>query len=572
MLRSQGKILDIPKAYQGIIQPLLSHGDLSIEQDYFKILNATSNDPKVTQWINALTKLCDVPPKFNKEQFIECIKNKDYENAKALHKYVKANLHEKEEEIFLELCSIGDIESIKWFYKYCKKIGSPVNLRAREDAALKLACYTCYNKKLIKWLLRTADLSGDSFDIHVGDDEIFDVLCAENKMDMLIWWIDYCQEIGDPINLNNDDNYPFRISCSSGYANQTRYLLEKSIEIGQHIDIHANEDEAFKASLKNKQFDLSELIINLGKRWNVPINIHKNNIFEDVAAYGEIESIQWLISYGEQINYPITEKELNDGFTQSFANCHETASNFIMKYMDDHGMNYDVKDAFSKSSEKGDVLAAERLLLIAGDDFNIHHSNEKYLRLACHYGKLEFVVWLISKFPDIDIHANNESAFRIACRERQYDICQFLWNLSQDINLGADDHYCFKIACQNFHVEMANWIETLHPCYEIQRTEDRLIPNIKQAYEVAKDLIHTNYKKALQILFIGSKKNVLDEDDFMCPICNDPDIQNVLELPCKHYYCFSCLLELNKSNWGNNKCQACFKNFKWENCMNIKKN
>jgi len=153
----------------------------------------------------------------------------------------------------------------------------------------------------------------------------------------------------------------------------------------------------------------------------------------------------------------------------------------------------------------------------------MHLQDDEIFRTACCYGQLEIAKWLLETYPSIDIRKPYEN--------------------------GIYNHTAFVWACEYGRLEVAKWLQTFNPNYTIFN---------KELTE-----IDTKYDAVLGNLFIKQGPPTTEE----CNLCCDDELQNIISLPCNHYFCLKCLLLDGQKNQSHN-CRYCMKHFIFADCVN----
>jgi ankyrin repeat protein len=99
-------------------------------------------------------------------------------------------------------------------------------------------------------------------------------------------------------------------------------------------------------------------------------------------------------------------------------------------------------------------------------EINIHFNKEHFLELACEYGRLNIVKYLLTS-PNLkehcDIAANNNYCFQMACMKGHIDIVKYMAaspELKTHSNVLDANNYALQLACQNNYVEVVSYLLT----------------------------------------------------------------------------------------------------------------
>ena len=86
------------------------------------------------------------------------------------------------------------------------------------------------------------------------------------------------------------------------------------------------------------------------------------------------------------------------------------------------------------------------------NDLNISALDDCAFRMACFYGHLPIIQWLLQLKPYINISIENEYPFSIACSNGHLHLAQFLLKLKPDINISVSGECPFIDTCNNAHL------------------------------------------------------------------------------------------------------------------------
>ena len=132
------------------------------------------------------------------------------------------------------------------------------------------------------------------------------------------------------------------------------------------------------------------------------------------------------------------------------------------------------------------------LQLLAKTHIQIHFDHDYGFRLACLYGHLHIVDYLVNLYTikydynKIDIHAYSELGFRWACQNGHIHIIEYLINLYKikntnygKININSNpngNNSGFQFACKHGHKHVVKYLNNL---YKINMDYDKININIK---------------------------------------------------------------------------------------------
>ena len=166
-------------------------------------------------------------------------------------------------------------------------------------------------------------------------------------------------------------------------------------------------------------------------------------------------------------------------------------------------------------SEKGFRLACEygqlnvvQYLLENNVYINVHAENEYGFVLACWNGHLNVVQYLLENNFNIDVHAENEHGFRSACYKGHLNVVKYLLENNFNIDAHADNEHGFRWACKFGHLNVVKYLLTkmeftnemikilcINECEYI----DEIKRHIKKHKYIVK--LHNNKMQSCKILF-----------------------------------------------------------------------
>ena len=208
--------------------------------------------------------------------------------------------------------------------------------------------------------------------------------------------IDLLPQLIQNVDIRAKNDFAFRFTCIGGYINIAKLLLYKD----PTINIHANKDEAFTLTGINNHSGTMKWLIGLEPKYG-KIDIHQNDdIIYRIACAKNYKKVLFL----------------------------------LYKLKDTHGL-FDIhacyEDAFLSACMNGNfdlIIWLWDLSLRINDKINLRINNDMSFKLACEYGWLLIVEWLLLTESNIDIHANDDEAIKGAFRNKHMHVVEWLCN------------------------------------------------------------------------------------------------------------------------------------------------
>ena len=121
-------------------------------------------------------------------------------------------------------------------------------------------------------------------------------------------------------------------------------------------------------------------------------------------------------------------------------------------------------------------------------DPRIHdtESNETLVELACSYGTIEMMEYILDYVEPLDIHAGDERIIRYLCGEDNFHLVkQLIWNAkssNQIIDINANNEECFTKICEKHGIDNVKYIleyaESINSPININASNDLGFRNI----------------------------------------------------------------------------------------------
>lgn len=251
---------------------------------------------------------------------------------------------------------------------------------------------------------------------------------------------------------------------------------------------------------------------------------------------------------------------------------------------------------------------------ILKSNYNNYSINEYYFLIACRFGNIELIKWLLQFDSSIKLSMYNELPFCIACEHNQYILADWISKNNKNLNLekyfyhllliSSEEGYLeilnilfdnipnpvpyinydllFSLAFDNNNIDICKKIYSIYPNIKINTNNDRmfLFSCENNNIEFAKllviirpdgyfvNIVDNNivHYEIMNTIVIKNKIELSKEKkEKNCLICYDKKVKIVTS--CKHMYCFECLEKHYEKN--NNKCPYCRKENEENELYNI---
>ena len=231
-------------------------------------------------------------------------------------------------------------------------------------------------------------------------------------------------------------------------------------------------------------------------------------------------------------------------------------------------------------------------------------TNEYYFFIACRFGNIELIKWILYFDTSINLSIRSELPFCIACEHNQLELVNWIVKHNKTLNLekyfyhllifASEEGYLeilnilfdnapqpmpyvnydllFSLAFDNNYVEICKKIYSYYPDIIINKRNDAMFLDscLSNNIEFAKLFVHIrpeayyisiNEDKIIHFDIMSTlviKKNKelpYEKKEKTCLICYEKKVQVITS--CRHMYCYDCLEKHYEKN--NNKCPYCRK-------------
>ena len=291
-----------------------------------------------------------------------------------------ADVHAKDGEALRLASKNGHTEVVKLL------LDKGANVHANDDYALRLASYNGHTK-VVKFLL------DKGADVHAGDDYALRWASANGRIEMVRLLLDA------GANVHADGDYALRGASRNGHIEVVRLLLDAG------ANVHAGDDEALRGASHNGRTEVVKFLksrmdesfyptlevagdVLRPKSLDSIINtlstlgsFEKETLFKKAVMNGDEKLVKAIIDLGLK---PIVLTE------SLFSACFYGREN-IVKMLIEEGAQ--LSSILLPTVAQQGFMETAKILIDAGAD--VHADNEWALRLACEYGHVEMVNFLL---------------------------------------------------------------------------------------------------------------------------------------------------------------------------------
>jgi hypothetical protein len=196
-------------------------------------------------------------------------------------------------------------------------------------------------------------------------------------------------------------------------------------------------------------------------------------------------------------------------------------------------------------------------------EIDVHRNGDEAFWITCMYDRKEVAYWLHSLGP-IDASAI-QTAFRVSCEYGNLEIAKWLHGLYDFIDIHQMDDRAFLQSGRNHYPEVAKWLATLTPSYEIEEMDGLIkykVYDMVKAYRLGLktiDDVYAYYKLDSEVMSQPQRSD--------CPICYENPVSIVT--PCHHGYCPRCLLNVAESEEQIVNCPYCRQSVDLRRCRKL---
>lgn len=189
----------------------------------------------------------------------------------------------------------------------------------------------------------------------------------------------------------------------------------------------------------NDHLDISKWLLSI--KPSINICIYSNYIFDELCAYGKLETVKWLLSIKPNI-------ELKYAFCKACENGHLNTAKWLLHLKPSMENLITAQKLFISACKNGHTEIVKWLFSIKQDI-----TNDFAFRLACENGHLEIVKWFIVIHPNqysyeivnnniISIIYNRIHMLPDVLKLKQIEICSICSDRNVDIKLNCNHTYC----------------------------------------------------------------------------------------------------------------------------------
>ncbi len=235
------------------------------------------------------------------------------------------------------------------------------------------------------------------------------------------------------------------------------------------------------------------------------------------------------------------------------------------------------------------------------DNFPI---NECYLFVACRFGNIELIKWILYFDTSIDLSIHSELPFCIACENNQLELVKWIIKYNKNLKLQkyyyhllivaseqgylemlnillnnipipityVNYNFLFSLVYDNNYIEICKKIYSHYPDIIINHNNDEMFLNSCQNNNIEFAKLFTNirpeayyinifedeivhYEIMCSIVIKQNKQLPYKTKEKTCLICYYKKVEIITS--CRHMYCYDCLEKHYEKN--NSKCPYCRK-------------
>ncbi len=408
------------------------------------------------------------------------------------------DVHACDDDAFKTSCYNGHLKTVKWLYHLTN---GKLNIRKHKDDVLKSCCIT-NNLELAQWLYSKFK------DGHINDEVLFECFkdaCSIGNIDMAKWLLNISTKHENKLDIHKHREVPFNNACSNGHLDMCKFLLTIDGNINIHCtnewafavccmnghkqmadwllshDIDEDVNDAFVYACIGGQLEVAKYLYNSGKVTDLKYkdeDEHKDP-FVHACNSGNLELVQWLYSlensfYNWCKSFIVTKDTDEERYKYAFINCcksgnlelvkwfHETLK-IELNYKIESGNDYStfIASPFIMACKYGNIAIVQYLLTNCAD-INILDNKCESLRVCCIYRQFEMFKMLIGQGQDIVSELNLQELFIHSCSNYNYELSKYIYSLGPDrIDIHADSEKAFRNYCSIGELEGAKWLYNL---------------------------------------------------------------------------------------------------------------
>ena len=299
--------------------------------------------------------------------------------------------------------------------------------------------------------------------------EAFEVACRNNHIPIVQF---LCKHFSK-IDLNPIFSYKYIFYyCQPSYHALTQFLLQQK-PLPEYTLVH-NKELLYTIVNKNDAHTLQSFLSLVPASWKHQIvDVFSLEMATEKGFNVIVEILLESISPWVDIHENKASLLFNALHSQDLATIQAVCSSKYTRNEDLYQMSeLDMGDILEElfCAQKCDILMyLHKTFDNTKDDYENFQFNEMTFVIACEYGNIEFLCWLLHHKPTIDLSYLNEMGFRRACSGGHLKLAKWFLLANPDTDIGASNHGAFAGACRCGHLSMAKWLwtfvndELVHP-------------------------------------------------------------------------------------------------------------